>query len=49
VRDPHRRVGLVDVLAAGTRRAKRIDAQVRGIDIDLDRIVYFGIDENARK
>ena len=39
VRDAHRRVGLVDVLAAGARRAERVDAQVGGIDRDVgDRI-----------
>ena len=32
VRDAHRRIGLVDVLAAGARRAERVDAQVGGID-----------------
>ena len=39
VRDPHGGVGLVHVLAAGARRAERVDAQVRGIDRDIgDRI-----------
>src|SRR5690242_17439965 len=49
VRDPYRRVGLVDVLAAGTRRPESVDAQVRGIDLDLDRFVDLGIDEHARE
>ena len=35
VRDAHRRVGLVDVLAAGAGGAVGIDAQFRGIDLDL--------------
>ena len=35
VRDAHRRVGLVDVLAAGARRAERVDAQVGRVDLDV--------------
>ena len=47
VRDAHRRVGLVDVLAAGAGGAKGVDAQVGRIDLDLDRLVDFRIDEHA--
>src|SRR5690606_21207765 len=35
VRDAHRGVGLVDVLPAGARRAKRVDAQVAGVNLDV--------------
>src|SRR5581483_1731000 len=35
VRDAHGRIGLVDVLAAGTRRAEGIDAQLRRVEHDL--------------
>ena len=49
VRDAHRRVGLVDVLAAGARGAVGVDAQVGGIDLDLDRLVDFRVDEHARE
>jgi hypothetical protein len=41
------RVGLVDVLAAGARRAERVDAYVGRIDFDLDRLVDFRVDEHA--
>ena len=47
VGDAHRRVGLVDVLAAGAGGAVGVDAQVGGVDVDLDRVVHFGIDEHA--
>ncbi len=39
MRDTHRRVGRVDVLAAGTRRTVGIDAAIAFIDVDLDRVV----------
>src|SRR6266852_2368562 len=35
MRDSHRRVGLVDVLAAGARSAVSVDAKVRGIQHDV--------------
>src|SRR6266853_1680042 len=35
MRDSHRRVGLVDVLAAGPRGAESVDAKVRGIQYDV--------------
>ena len=44
-----RRVGLVDVLAAGAGGAEGVYAQVGRVDLDLDRIVHFGIDEDAGK
>ena len=47
--DAHRRVGLVDVLAAGARCAVGVDAQIGGIHFHLDVLVHFGIDENARE
>src|SRR3990167_3553130 len=40
VRDPDRRVGRVDRLAAGPRRAKDVDAQIRFLDVDVD---VFGL------
>src|SRR6267154_4030321 len=49
MRDAHRRIGLVDVLATRARRAVGIDAQVRGIDRDFDVLVHLGIDEHARE
>ena len=49
VGDANRRIGLVDVLATGAAGAKGIDAQIRRIDIDLDRIIHFRIDENTGK
>ena len=36
VRDAHRRVGDVDVLAAGAARAVGVDAQVLLVDLDVD-------------
>src|SRR5947207_6433813 len=35
VRDPHRGVGLVDMLAAGTRSTVGVDAKVRGVQYDV--------------
>src|SRR5688500_5955173 len=40
MRDAHSRVGRVDALAAGTARAERVDAQIFGIDLDVD---LFGL------
>jgi hypothetical protein len=37
------------VLAARTRGAKRVDAQIGGIDVDFDGLVDFGIHEHARE
>ena len=39
VGDPHRRVGLVDVLPAGARGAVRVDAQVLLVEVHLHRVV----------
>ena len=39
VGDPYRRVGLVDVLAAGARGAVGVDPQVGVVDLDLDPLV----------
>ena len=50
VRDAHGRIGLVDVLAARARRAKRVDAQVGGIDRDVgDRIGLRQHGDRARR
>jgi hypothetical protein len=35
------------VLAARARRSERVDADVGRIDLDLDRVVDLGIDEQA--
>ena len=40
--DAHRRVGLVNVLAACTTRAVGVNAQVRRVDLDGLRFVGFG-------
>ena len=42
MRDAHRGVGLVDVLAAGARRAEGVDAEVGRIDGDVGDRVGFG-------
>jgi hypothetical protein len=47
VRQPHRRVGLVDVLAAGAAGAEGVGAHVGRVDLDLDRVVDLGVDEQA--
>src|SRR5678815_158697 len=47
VRQPHRRVGLVDVLAARARGAEGVGAHVGRVDVDLDRVVDLRIDEDA--
>src|SRR6185503_19764313 len=44
VGDADRRVGDVDVLAAGARGAVGVDAQVLVDDVDLDVVVDLGID-----
>ena len=45
--DAHGRVGAVDVLAALARRAVGVDAQFLGVDVDGDRVVDFGDDEDG--
>ena len=39
MRDADRRLGLVDVLAAGAARPKHVDAQIGWIELDLDVVV----------
>ena len=46
VRDAHRGLGLVDVLAAGARGTVDIHLEVRGIDLDLDVVVDLRRDEH---
>ena len=41
MRDAHRRIGFVDVLAASTRCAKSVNAQLRWIDHHIDQFVGF--------
>jgi hypothetical protein len=43
VGDAHRRVGLVDVLAAGARGAEGVDAQVGRVDVDVAESSASGI------
>src|SRR5258706_9013482 len=47
--DAHRRVGLVDVLASGSRCAVGVDAQIGGIDIHLYFLFDPGRHEQARE
>src|SRR5690606_8123588 len=42
VGDPHGRVGLVDVLAAGTARAVGVDAQLGWIELNGQGFVWLG-------
>ena len=42
----HRRIGLVDVLAAGAAGTVGVDAQIGVIDFDLDIVVDLRIDED---
>jgi hypothetical protein len=42
VREAHGGFGLVDLLAAGTRRAEEIDAQILGLDLDFADFLDFG-------
>ena len=42
VGDTHRRVGLVDVLPAGTAGAVGVNAQVGRVDLDGLRLIGFG-------
>jgi hypothetical protein len=44
VGDPDRRLGLVDVLAAGTGSAIDVDPEVGRVDVDLDRVIDFRVD-----
>src|SRR4051812_2652917 len=47
VRQAHRRIGLVDVLATRARSTVGVHAHVGRVDVDLDRVVDLGIDEHA--
>ncbi len=49
VRDADRRIGLVDVLAARARGAKRIDADVCGIDRDVGNRIGLGNDRDRAR
>ena len=49
VRDPHRRVGLVDVLAARARGAVGVDLQVVVLDLDLAGLLDDRRDLDARE
>ena len=49
VRDAHRRVGRVDVLAAGAGGAIGVDAAVAFLDVDLDVVVDHRKDPDAGK
>ena len=41
MRDAHRRLGLVDMLAAGAARAIHVHPQIRRVDLDIDALVDF--------
>src|SRR3546814_2788291 len=45
VGDAHRRLGLVDMLAAGTRGPVHVGPQVGRVDVDLDAVVDFRRDD----
>ena len=47
VRDAHGRVGRVDVLTARARGSKGVDADVRGVHLDLDVVVNDRIDPDG--
>src|SRR5690348_5032289 len=49
VGDPDRAIGRVDVLPTRARSAVSVDTQVRFVDLDVDVIVNFGIDPDARE
>ena len=49
VGDADRRVGLVDVLAAGARGAIGVDAQVRGVDLDGFDLLELGQDRDGAR
>ena len=49
VRDAHRRIGRVDVLAAGAGGPERIDPAVRFLDLDIDAVVDHRIDPHGGK
>ena len=47
--EAHRRVSFVDVLTASTGSAIGVSADISGIDLNLDRVINFGIDINTGK
>src|SRR4029079_1194312 len=49
VGDAHGRVGRVDVLAAGPRRAIRVDAALALVDLDVDVVVDHRVDPHGRE
>src|SRR3984885_14646511 len=49
VRDANGRIGLVDMLSAGSRGAVRIDAQIRGIDLDGLDLLQLGQDGDGAR
>src|SRR5215468_6926765 len=49
MREPDRGLGLVDVLAARATRAKRVDAHIRFLDVDIDAVVDHRVDIDARE
>src|SRR3954467_10704230 len=49
VRDPHRRVGLVHVLAAGARGAVGVDPQVVVLEVEVDVVVEERRDDHLRE
>src|SRR5215469_6603634 len=49
MRDAYRGIGLVDVLTAGTRGAVGIDAQIRGVDLDLIDFIELGEDRHGAR
>src|SRR5580658_5245136 len=49
MRDSHGGVGGVDVLSALSAGTVGVDAKLVGLDVDLNRVVDFGRDEDARE
>ena len=49
VRQAHGRVCFVDVLTARTAGAVGVGAHIGGVDVDLDRVVDLGVDEQRRE
>jgi hypothetical protein len=49
MRNTHRGLGYVDVLAACTAGTIDVDAQVGRVDFDFNIVVYLGRDEHRRK
>ena len=49
VRDPDRRLGLIDVLPSRAASAININAQIAWINLDIDLLFNLGRDENSRE